>query len=81
MPCSHPKNIELVRTNMLVDDVEQFPGHIACDAASKSEIVIPLIKDGELFGVLDIDSPVKMRFDELDRKQLEKFAEELVRHL
>lgn len=81
MPCSHPKNIELVRSSMLVDDVEQFPGHIACDAASKSEIVIPLIKDGELLGVLDIDSPVKMRFDELDRKQLEKFAEELVRHL
>lgn len=69
------------RATLLVDDVEQFPGHIACDAASRSEIVVPLIKDGELLGVLDIDSPVTHRFDELDREQLEQFAEELVRHL
>ncbi|AZK46564.1 GAF domain-containing protein [Paenibacillus lentus] len=69
------------RTTVLVDDVEQFPGHIACDAASRSEIVVPLIKDGDLLGVLDIDSPVTSRFDELDREQLEQFVEELVRHL
>ncbi|WP_055105157.1 GAF domain-containing protein [Paenibacillus ihumii] len=69
------------RTTVLVDDVDQFPGHIACDAASRSEIVVPLIKDGELLGVLDIDSPVTSRFDELDREQLEQFVEELVRHL
>ncbi|GAA0138066.1 GAF domain-containing protein [Paenibacillus sp. YSY-4.3] len=69
------------RTTVLVDDVEQFPGHIACDAASRSEIVVPLIKDGELLGVLDIDSPITSRFDELDREQLEQFVEELVRHL
>src|SRR5690606_10347511 len=69
------------RTTVLVDDVDQFPGHIACDAASRSEIVVPLIKDGELLGVLDIDSTVTSRFDELDREQLEQFVEELVRHL
>ncbi|WP_019639902.1 GAF domain-containing protein [Paenibacillus fonticola] len=69
------------RNTVLVDDVEQFPGHIACDAASRSEIVVPLIKDDELLGVLDIDSPITSRFDELDREQLEQFVEELVRHL
>ncbi|WHX48022.1 GAF domain-containing protein [Paenibacillus woosongensis] len=69
------------RTTVLVDDVDQFPGHIACDAASRSEIVVPLIKNGELLGVLDIDSPITSRFDELDREQLEQFVEELVRHL
>ena len=55
-----------------VEDVHQFPGHIACDAASQSEIVIPLIKDGTLIGVLDIDSPEKNRFDALDQEQLEE---------
>ncbi|MFS0765334.1 GAF domain-containing protein [Peribacillus phoenicis] len=62
-------------------DVHQFPGHIACDAASRSEIVIPLMKDGKLIGVLDIDSPVTGRFDEMDQQGLEKFAEILTRHL
>jgi GAF domain-containing protein len=62
-----------------VADVHQFPGHIACDAASQSEIVVPLIRDGQVLGVLDIDSPVKDRFDELDQRYLEKFAERLVR--
>ncbi|MCA1065965.1 GAF domain-containing protein [Rossellomorea sp. AcN35-11] len=66
---------------LLVDDVHQFPGHIACDAASQSEIVIPLVKEGELIGVLDIDSPEKARFDEEDQKYLEIFADELVKHL
>jgi GAF domain-containing protein len=61
-----------------VEDVHQFPGHIACDAASQSEIVIPLIKDGVLLGVLDIDSPEKNRFDELDQQKLEDFVKALV---
>ncbi|MBT2656951.1 GAF domain-containing protein [Bacillus sp. ISL-18] len=64
-----------------VEDVHQFPGHIACDAASRSEIVIPLLKDGELFGVLDIDSPEVNRFDELDQQKLEKLAAAIVEHL
>jgi len=49
-----------------VEDVHAFPGHIACDSASESEIVVPLIRDGELLGVLDIDSPFKARFDAED---------------
>ena len=64
-----------------IEDVHQFPGHIACDAASRSEIVIPLMKDGKLFGVLDIDSPITDRFDEMDQQGLEKFAEILSNHL
>ncbi|WNS74611.1 GAF domain-containing protein [Bacillus sp. DTU_2020_1000418_1_SI_GHA_SEK_038] len=71
------KLMETVR----VEDVHLFPGHIACDAASQSEIVIPLIKDGQLIGVLDIDSPEKNRFDELDQKELEDFARILVSFL
>lgn len=59
---------------ILVPDVHQFPGHIACDAASQSEIVIPLLVDGELFGVLDIDSPFLDRFSEEDKEGLEVFA-------
>lgn len=58
----------------LVPDVHQFPGHIACDSASNSEIVVPLYKDGRLFGVLDIDSPLFNRFTEEDRQGLEQFA-------
>jgi len=69
------------RETVRVEDVHQFPGHIACDAASQSEIVIPLIKDGELLGVLDIDSPSLSRFDALDQQYLEKFVEELVKYL
>lgn len=64
-----------------IEDVHQFPGHIACDAASRSEIVIPLMKDGNLLGVLDIDSPITDRFDEMDQQGLEKFAEILSNHL
>ena len=58
----------------LVKDVHEFPGHIACDSASNSEIVVPLWKDGEVWGVLDIDSPEKARFDEKDQEGLEAFA-------
>lgn len=64
-----------------VEDVNQFPGHIACDAASQSEIVVPLIKGDQLIGVLDIDSPEVNRFDELDQKKLEEFANSLVKFL
>lgn len=63
-----------------IADVHQFPGHIACDAASQSEIVVPLIRDGEVLGVLDIDSPNKERFDEEDQVYLEKFAEIIVKN-
>ncbi|UQZ80896.1 Free methionine-R-sulfoxide reductase [Paenibacillus konkukensis] len=66
---------------MRVDDVHAFPGHIACDAASRSEIVVPIIKQGQLLGVLDIDSPLPSRFDEADQRGLEAFAEELAAHL
>lgn len=57
---------------ILVRDVHEFAGHIACDSASESEIVVPLHKDGTVWGVLDIDSPVKGRFTEEDRIKLEK---------
>lgn len=59
---------------LVVDDVHQFPGHIACDAASNSEIVVPILKDGQLYGVLDIDSPLKSRFDQEDQQFLEQFV-------
>jgi L-methionine (R)-S-oxide reductase len=62
------------RTALIVADVHEFPGHIACDVASNSEIVLPLLKDGRLIGVLDIDSPVFSRFDDEDRKGLEALA-------
>ena len=55
------------REVQLVEDVHAFPGHIACDSASNSEIVVPLIRDGELIGVLDIDSPTTARFDREDK--------------
>ena len=55
----------------LVPDVHQFPGHIACDCASNSEIVVPIHKNGQVYGVLDIDSPLFDRFSEADREGLE----------
>ena len=61
----------------LVADVHQFEGHIACDSASNSEIVVPLRRSGLVFGVLDIDSPSLGRFTEKDKAQLEKLAEVL----
>ncbi len=64
-----------------VADVNEFPGHIACDAASRSEIVVPLVKDGELIGVLDIDSPEVNRFEEEDEIGLTHFANVLTRFL
>ncbi|WP_026569686.1 GAF domain-containing protein [Sediminibacillus terrae] len=65
----------------LVDDVNQFPGHIACDAASQSEIVVPLHKGDAIFGVLDIDSPSKNRFDKEDQFYLEQFGKILEKHI
>lgn len=62
-----------------VEDVHQFPGHIACDAASRSEIVIPLHQEGRLLGVLDIDSPSAGRFDEMDQQGLEVLAKRLIK--
>ena len=69
------------KTTQLVADVHQFPGHIACDSASNSEIVVPIIKEGNIIGVLDIDSPEKNRFDEVDQHYLEKFVETLLKHI
>ena len=65
----------------MVDDVNAFPGHIACDANSKSEIVVPIYKDGKGIGVLDIDSPIYDRFTEEDRVGLVKFVDILLKHL
>lgn len=59
---------------VLVEDVHAFPGHIACDAASRSELVVPLIRDGAVFGVLDLDSPLPARFDEDDREGMSRIA-------
>lgn len=67
------------RKSLVVPDVNAFPGHIACDAASRSEIVIPIIEHDRLIGVLDIDSPVKERFDGVDQAELEKVVEILTR--
>lgn len=65
----------------LVPDVHAFPGHIACDCASRSEIVVPLHGGGEVIGVLDIDSPVEARFSEEDRAGLEALCAVLEKHL
>jgi len=63
---------------IIVDDVDQFKGHIACDTDSKSEIVIPLVKNGEIIGVLDIDSPLLNNFNEVDKIYLEKMVRYLI---
>ncbi len=67
------------RTTIVVPDVEKFPGHIACDHASRSEVVVPLVKDGRLIGVLDLDSPSLARFDATDAAALEAMAEIFLR--
>ncbi|MFD2673473.1 GAF domain-containing protein [Marinicrinis sediminis] len=66
------------RQTMRVANVHQFPGHIACDAASQSEIVIPLVREGQAIGVLDIDSPSVNRFSEVDQAGLEAFVQTLM---
>jgi len=60
---------------ILVENVHEFPGHIACDAGSESELVVPLFKNGEIIGVLDLDSPRLARFDAEDQAGMEKLAE------
>ncbi len=67
------------RDTIIVPDVHDFPGHIACDSASRSEIVVPLIQRGELLGVLDLDSPLLARFDQEDAVGLNAAAEMLLR--
>jgi L-methionine (R)-S-oxide reductase len=62
------------RATVLVEDVHAFPGHIACDSASNSEIVIPLLRGAELLGVLDLDSPRHARFGQVDARGLETVA-------
>lgn len=69
------------KRTQLVPDVHLFPGHIACDSASNSEIVVPIIKDGMVYSVLDIDSPIKERFDETDQKYLEAFVQKLNKYI
>jgi len=67
------------KETVIVKNVHEFPGHIACDGATNSEIVIPVVKDGQLIGVLDIDSPILNRFSEVDRKYLEEFVQIIVK--
>lgn len=62
------------RQTKLVEDVHAFPGHIACDAASRSELVVPIVRDGRLLGVLDLDSPAPARFDAGDAAGCEALA-------
>jgi L-methionine (R)-S-oxide reductase len=62
---------------LLVPDVEAFPGHIACDGASRSEVVVPIKVGGKVVGVVDVDCAVPGGFDEVDRRQLERLAEVL----
>ena len=69
------------RQTILVKNVHEFEGHIACDSASNSEVVVPIFKDGEVIGVLDIDSPKLSRFDEKDKAGLEEFVKILEKEL
>lgn len=69
------------RQLQLVEDVHQFPGHIACDSASNAEIVLPLIKNGKLYGVMDIDSPFLRRFDQADAEGLTAVCDILMSEL
>ena len=69
------------RTTVVVEDVHAFPGHIACDSASNSEIVVPLVKGDELLGVLDLDSPLHARFGAVEQRGLEQLAKIFVESL
>ena len=66
------------RMTLVVPNVHEFPGHIACDAASNSEVVVPLIANGRLIGVLDVDSPIVGRFDTEDAAGLERLVSALL---
>ncbi|KRM19107.1 gaf domain-containing protein [Ligilactobacillus hayakitensis DSM 18933 = JCM 14209] len=86
--CMHIKNGEGVcgtalkqGSSLLVPNVHEFAGHIACDSASNSELVVPIFKDGKPFGVLDIDSPSLNRFTKEDQANMEEFVSVLVNHL
>lgn len=86
--CMHIKNGEGVcgtslkqGSSLLVPNVHEFAGHIACDSASNSELVVPIFKDGKPFGVLDIDSPTLNRFSQEDQANMEEFISVLVNHL
>jgi GAF domain-containing protein len=69
------------RETVVVPDVHAFPGHIACDSASNSEVVVPIVRDGRLLGVLDLDSPLLARFDEVDARGLERLVQVFVESL
>jgi GAF domain-containing protein len=71
----------LRKETIIVNDVNQFPGHIACDGGSRSEIVIPLIKDEKIFGVLDLDSYHLSAFNEIDKNYLEILCKTLIQRL
>ena len=73
--CGHAATL---KKTVVVENVHHFPGHIACDGATNSEMVIPMLKDGELIGVLDIDSPSLNRLNEIDQVYLEQFVEILM---
>jgi len=68
----------LQRAAVVVPDVHAFPGHIVCDEASQSEMVLPVFKDGHLVGVLDLDSPLSGRFDETDRDRIQQLLQTLM---
>jgi L-methionine (R)-S-oxide reductase len=63
------------KSSILVEDVHAFPGHIACDAASRSELVVPIFRGSETIGVIDLDSPLPSRFDTDDQAGMERLAE------
>lgn len=69
------------RQTQRIDDVDAFPGHIACDSASRSELVLPLVHNGELIGVIDLDSPLLARFDADDQTGMEAIAAVYVQSL
>lgn len=69
------------RQTQLVEDVHAFPGHIACDGATNAELVVPIIKNGDVIGVLDIDSPIKGRFTTEDQQGIERFVSVLLSHI
>ncbi len=69
------------RKTQVVPNVHDFPGHIACDSASNSELVVPIVKDNKVYGVLDLDSPELERFTELEAKYFERFVEKLNKYI
>lgn len=71
----------LEKKTMLVENVHRFPGHIACDSASNSEIVVPIFKNGKVYGVLDIDSPYLARFTREDQRELEEIVRILEKNI